>query len=102
MYDIFDRVGFLEVGLALPRSMPVGDVEAVITPSVTFGFDYGMVTGDRGFESNNIVVSLEASVPVTDQMDVFAHINQSYAMSSLEDAGGGDVSWFGLGVALGF
>lgn len=101
-FDLFDSEGFLEAGLALPRSVQAGEFEIEITPSVTFGFDYGMVSGERDFKENNITVALEMNVPVTDQLDAFAGINQSYAMGALEDEGGRDVSWFGLGVALGF
>lgn len=99
-YDLNDSVGFLEVGLALPQTVPVGNVEVSLTPSVTVGFDYGMVSGDRGFTENNYIVSLEIGVPVTEQFDVFASINQSYALTAIED--GRDISWFSLGVALGF
>jgi hypothetical protein len=100
VYDLNDSVGFLEVGLALPQTVPAGDFEISVTPSVTVGFDYGMVSGDRGFTENNVVVSLEIGVPVTEQFEVFASINQSYALTAIED--GRDISWFGLGVALGF
>lgn len=100
VFDLNDSVGFLEVGLALPQTVPAGDFEVNVSPSVTVGFDYGMVSGDRGFTENNIVVSLEIGVPVTEQAEVFASINQSYALTAIED--GRDISWFGLGIALGF
>jgi len=101
-YDLFDSVGFLDVGLALPQTVPVGDRDVEITPSVTFGFDYGMVSGERGFTENHYVISLEINVPVADGLDVFANINQSYAFTAFEKEGGRDVSWFGLGIAYGF
>lgn len=101
-FDVFDSVGFLEVGLALPRTLPVGGVEVEVTPSVTFGFDYGMVSGERSFKDNNVVVSLEVSAPVHEQVEVFASINQSYPLGALDDEDVGDVSWFGIGIALGF
>lgn len=101
-YDVMESEGFLELGLALPQSVPVNGLDVEITPSVTFGFDYGMVSGDRSFKENQVVAALEASVPVHEQVDLFASVNHSFALGALEDAGEGDVSWFGLGIAVGF
>lgn len=101
-FDIFDSEGFVELGLAAPYSFPVGGLEVEITPSVTLGVDFGMVSGDRSLKENNVVLSLELSVPVTEQAEVFAGIHHSFALGALKDADGRDVSWFGVGVALGF
>lgn len=101
-FDVFESEGFLELGVALPFEVPVGGLEVEFTPSVTLGVDYGMVSGERSFKENNVVVSLETSVPVHEQVVVFGSLNHSFSMGALDDAGGKDVSWFGLGVGLEF
>lgn len=100
-YEFYEvEGGFFTIGAEYELPELVEGVS--LTPYGEFGVDYGFVSEDRDIIENHLQFGLVANYEVQEGLDVFASIQHSIALTNLDREDEGDVTWGGVGVAVGF
>ena len=88
-----------EVGLQ--SELTFLDDRLSIAPYALLGIDLGYVSQETD-DVNNVEIGLEISWKLIEQVRLFAHVHQSWALENLERECLGDIAWGGIGLAVEF